>query len=124
MSKLQELIDTLPACRQAGALTVQDLPDNDDKWYTYVILCENGSLYKGFTQNLKKRYFQHCQGKGAEHTKKYKPVAIIYFEEFECKEDAISREKYFKSGSGREWLKNKLERLDCQQAGDLIEQIK
>jgi len=78
-------------------------------FYTYVLLCDNGAYYKGFTDNLERRYQQHSEGKGAEYTKKHKPVKIAYYETFETEQEAVEREKYFKSGSGREWLKFKIE---------------
>lgn len=99
MSKLEKLIAELPACRQAGART---------GWYTYVLLCDDGSLYKGFTDNLERRYQEHLSGNGSVHTKKHKPIKIAYYETFSTQKDALAREKYFKSGSGREWLKKKL----------------
>jgi len=36
------------------------------------------------------------------------PFQIAYFEEFSTKEQAIKREKYFKSAAGRRFLKSKL----------------
>ena len=35
------------------------------------------------------------------------PFEIFYFEQFATKEEAIKREKYFKSAAGRKFLKNK-----------------
>ena len=78
------------------------------KWFAYVLLCENGSLYRGYTNDLQKRFAYHKSGKGAKYTRMNKPVEIIYHEEFETKLEAIKRERYFKSTSGREWLKEKL----------------
>lgn len=80
-------------------------------FYAYVLLCSDGSLYKGFTNNLESRYQQHLTGKGARHTQKHKPVKIAYYETFDTEQDAVAREKYFKSGSGREWLKNKIDEI-------------
>lgn len=114
MNKIEQLIQQycpdLPAGRQVGWNNPDDLPCEENKWYTYVILCENGSLYKGFTQNLKSRYIRHLNGVGSIHTKKYKPICVIYFESFDNEQAAVNREKYFKSGSGREWLKLKIEK--------------
>ena len=45
-------------------------------------------------------------------TKSRRPVELIYFEEFNDYSEARKREIYLKSGTGREWLKSKLER--CQ----------
>ncbi len=80
-------------------------------FYTYVLLCDNGAYYKGFTNNLERRYQQHLDGQGAKYTAMHKPVKIIYYEIFDTEQEAIAREKYFKSGSGREWLKNKIDAL-------------
>ena len=80
-------------------------------FYTYVLLCENGSYYKGFTNNLEYRYQQHLNGNGAQYTAKHKPVKIAYYETFKTQQEAVEREKYFKSGSGREWLKNQMDLL-------------
>ena len=78
------------------------------KWYTYVILCDDGSLYKGHTDNLTRRYEQHCKGQGATDIKRHRPLKIVYYKELQTMEEAVTREKYFKSGSGREWLKAKI----------------
>ncbi|QYS90088.1 GIY-YIG nuclease family protein [Flavobacterium davisii] len=82
-------------------------------YYTYVLLCNDGSYYKGFTKNLDQRYQQHLSGNGAEHTKKHKPVKLVYYETFNTERQAIEREKYFKTGSGREWLASKIKSLEA-----------
>ena len=79
-----------------------------ENWYVYVILCDNGSLYKGHTNNLERRYNEHVTGIGAKHTKIHKPVKIVYQETVSSLDEAVKREKYLKSGVGREWLKDKL----------------
>jgi putative endonuclease len=38
----------------------------------------------------------------------YLPFQLVYFESFETKEEAILREKYFKTAAGRRYLKTKL----------------
>ena len=53
------------------------------KYYAYVLLCSDGSLYKGFTNNLEYRFHQHITGKGAEYTKKHRPLKIAYYEVLE-----------------------------------------
>jgi len=97
-----------------------DLPANqipkieNNKYITYVLECEDGSLYKGFTSNLEKRWNEHLFGNGAEHTKKHKPVRLAYYEVFDSQHEAIEREKYFKTGRGREFLEKNIVR----QAGE------
>lgn len=60
--------------------------------YTYILECKDGSLYTGWTNDLDKRIKAHNDGKGAKYTKTRRPVKLVYFEEFETKEDAMSRE--------------------------------
>jgi len=100
-----------PVCRQAGKiLTMNPEPPIKGKkcWFTYVIECEDGSFYKGYTDNLLRRYKQHCDGNGAEYTKKHKPKQLYYWEMHYTQENALNREKYLKSGIGREWFKREV----------------
>ncbi|MEE1079223.1 MAG: GIY-YIG nuclease family protein [Agathobacter sp.] len=64
--------------------------------YTYIVKCSDGSLYTGWTNNLEKRIQAHNEGKGAKYTKTRLPVELVYFEEFETKEEAMSREWHIK----------------------------
>ena len=59
----------------------------------YILLCSNGSYYTGSTNNLELRLKQHQNGEGANHTKKYLPVTLVYYEEYQRVEDAFYREK-------------------------------
>ncbi|MFC4994243.1 restriction endonuclease subunit S [Rubritalea tangerina] len=97
-----------PACRQAGK-TQDSLPSPTGKlWWAYVIECEDGSFYKGHTEDLPRRWKQHCAGSAADWTKQHPPKQLFYWEECGSKEAAIQREKYLKSGSGREWFKQEV----------------
>lgn len=60
--------------------------------YTYLVRCSDGSLYCGYTTDPKKRTEAHNSGKGAKYTRSRLPVELVYFEEFETKEAAMSRE--------------------------------
>ena len=74
-------------------------------YYTYVLRSlKDKKLYTGFTNNLKRRLKQHHNGL-CESTKNRVPFEMIYFEKFEDRSDAANREKFFKSGKGREFLK-------------------
>ena len=100
-----------PVCRQAGkTLMTNPVPRDKGKecWFTYVIECEDGSFYKGFTDDLLRRYQQHCNGTGADYTKTHKPKQLYYWEMHYSKEAALQREKYLKSGAGREWFKKEV----------------
>ncbi len=75
------------------------------KYYVYVLKSIRFEYtYIGHTENLKKRLEEHNKGK-TKSNKAFLPFEVVYFEAFESREEAIKREKYFKSGSGREYLK-------------------
>jgi len=77
-------------------------------YYVYVIESEStGRLYKGMTTDVEQRLREHNHGQ-VDATKPYMPYSLIYFEGFVNKSDALRQEKYLKSGSGRELLKQKL----------------
>jgi len=60
--------------------------------YTYILKCNDNTLYTGWTNNLEKRIEAHNAGKGAKYTKARLPVELIYYEKFETKEEAMRRE--------------------------------
>ena len=68
----------------------------EKKNYTYIVECADGSLYCGWTNDLEKRIMDHNAGKGAKYTKTRLPVKLVYFEEFDTKEEAMSREWHIK----------------------------
>jgi len=60
--------------------------------YTYILECKDGTYYTGWTNNLEKRLNVHNEGRGAKYTKARLPVSLIYYEEFQTKEEAMRRE--------------------------------
>lgn len=75
-------------------------------YYVYLLQCEEGgSWYVGYTSNLKRRLHDHGQGYGSRTTSLKKRWRLIYYEAYLNKLDAIGREKFLKSGSGRKYLK-------------------
>jgi putative endonuclease len=66
----------------------------------------DGRIYVGLTGDVEKRIKQHNDGK-TQSTRPYRPWKLIHQESFENRKDARAREKYLKSGSGKEYLKNK-----------------
>ena len=70
------------------------------KGYVYILKCANDLYYTGSTNDLEKRITEHQNGKGANFTKKYLPVQLIYFEEFDRIDEAFYREKQIQ-GWGR-----------------------
>lgn len=69
-------------------------------FYVYILQSlKNNSLYIGYTNNLKKRFKEHNDGKSIA-TKPFRPYRLIFYEAFINKKDAKNRELYLKSGWG------------------------
>ena len=60
--------------------------------YTYILRCADGTYYCGWTNNLDRRLKAHNEGKGAKYTRPRRPVALVYYEAFSTKEEAMRRE--------------------------------
>ena len=70
--------------------------------FTYVLRCGDGSLYTGWTNDLKKRVQAHNAGTGSKYTRSHRPVELVYYECFETKEEAMQREYAIKHLSREE----------------------
>ena len=64
--------------------------------YTYILECSDGSYYCGWTNNMERRLETHNQGRGGKYTRSRLPVRLVYLEEHETKEEAMSREWHIK----------------------------
>ncbi len=82
--------------------------------FTYILLCSDGSYYTGSTIDLDLRLEQHHAGEGANHTRKYLPVKLVYYEEFARIDEAFYREKQIQG-----WGRKKKEALIERRYDDL-----
>lgn len=74
-------------------------------WYVYALQSEkSGELYIGISCDPVRRLREHNSG-STKSTKFYRPYLVIYTEECLSRVDARNREKFYKSGCGREFLK-------------------
>ncbi|MEK7079650.1 MAG: GIY-YIG nuclease family protein [Patescibacteria group bacterium] len=88
----------IPACRQAGA-------HDTTMWYLYILKSINtGRFYKGLTGDLDERLKRHNAGRESA-TKTMLPLILIHVETCETRSEARKLEKFFKSGYGREVIK-------------------
>lgn len=71
---------------------------------TYILKCNDNSLYTGWTNDITHRLKMHNEGKGAKYTRGRGPVELVYLEEFETKQEAMSREAKIKRLSRKEKL--------------------
>ena len=70
----------------------------------YMVRCSDGSLYTGWTNDIEKRVAAHNSGAGAKYTRSRRPVTLVYCEECETKEQAMSREWHIKRLERKEKL--------------------
>ena len=70
--------------------------------YTYILECSDGSYYTGWTNDLEKRLKAHNAGKGGKYTRSRLPVKLKYYESYEDKREAMSREVLIKQLSHTE----------------------
>lgn len=66
---------------------------------------KDGRIYVGLTANLVRRLIDHNKGR-VFSTKGFTPWVLIYTEKTNTRLEARIREKYLKSGSGKEFLKS------------------
>jgi putative endonuclease len=67
-----------------------------------------GKHYIGYTQNLISRFKSHNELGKKGFTVRYRPWHVIHVEIFNTKKEAMNREKFLKSGKGREWMKENI----------------
>ena len=78
-------------------------------WYVYVLKSRlNKRLYTGYTLNIKLRLEEHNSKQGGIYTLKNGPFDLVYFESYRDKRDATKAELFWKSGYGRDVLKDKV----------------
>jgi len=74
-------------------------------YYVYIFRSQKDKkLYIGFTSNLKKRIRKHQAGE-VTSTKTRRPLRLIFYEAFLVKQDALRRERYFKTQKEKASLK-------------------
>lgn len=77
-------------------------------FFTYVLRSKaDNKLYIGFTNDLKRRVIEHNSGE-VKSTVLRRPFELVYYEACLLKDKAIQREKYFKTGFGRAFLKKRI----------------
>ena len=71
---------------------------------TYILKCSDNSLYTGWTNDIKHRLKMHNEGNGAKYTRGRGPVELVYLEEFDTKQEAMSQEAKIKRLTRKEKL--------------------
>ena len=83
-----------------------------EEFVVYILYSERfNKNYTGFTSNLIERFKSHNNLGTKGYTLKFRPWKVIHVEFFTSKSDAMKREKYLKTGAGREFIKNLISKL-------------
>jgi putative endonuclease len=66
-------------------------------YFVYMLLCDDGSYYTGYTSNVQSRFERHRKGRGARYTKMRQPKRIVYLQRFATRRAAMRRERQMKT---------------------------
>ncbi len=81
-------------------------------FYVYVLQSLTcGIFYTGYTSDLQKRIERHNNSMNI-YTKNREPWKLIYYEVYLSRSEAMKREKFLKTGKGREQIRHLLERMN------------
>ena len=61
----------------------------------------NGKIYVGFTEKLPNLRVKEHNESSNKWSRNNKPLKLSYYETYSCKEDAVHREDFFKTGIGK-----------------------
>jgi len=73
-------------------------------FYIYVIKSAKGKMYTGHTNNIERRLEEHNSGL-CKSTKIDNDWRLVYSEAFGSRGEAMKREKWLKTGVGRDFIK-------------------
>jgi putative endonuclease len=77
-------------------------------YYIYVIQSESQNWrYVGMTNDIRRRFHEHNSG-FVRATRNKMPFKLVYLEKISTRIEARNREKWLKSGYGREYIKNQI----------------
>lgn len=72
-------------------------------YWVYILNCDNGAYYTGYTSDLKRRFQEHIQGVKCKYTRSFKPLSIARCWQVEGgKAEAMKVEMFIKRMSKRE----------------------
>jgi putative endonuclease len=66
-------------------------------YFVYMLLCDDGSYYTGYTRDVLSRFERHRKGRGARYTKMRQPKRIVYLQRFATRRAAMRRERQMKA---------------------------
>lgn len=70
-----------------------------ERYYIYIIECQNNSFYTGYTTDIERRYQEHCKGSAkCKYTRSFPPKRLAAYWQFQCqKGEILSLERKLKT---------------------------
>ncbi|MDD3593938.1 MAG: GIY-YIG nuclease family protein [Candidatus Gastranaerophilales bacterium] len=66
-------------------------------YFVYILLTQNNTYYCGYTDDVEARFKKHLEGKASKYTRAFKPVKVVYSQEFATKSEAMKEELRIKA---------------------------
>ena len=66
------------------------------RFFVYIVKCNNGTYYTGYTPDIENRVKLHNDGKGARYTRGRLPVELVWCKEYRYFKKAFLEEKRIK----------------------------
>ena len=77
----------------------------EHKYFVYILLCSDNTYYTGVTNNVQRRFLEHCSGENnLAYTHSRRPLNLVFWVEFSNVEVAIAEEKQIKKWSKKKKL--------------------
>lgn len=71
--------------------------EREGKFFVYIVECQDGTYYTGYTNDLEKRVKLHNNGYGAKYLRGKLPVKVVYAKEYRYYKRAVNREREIKT---------------------------
>ena len=72
------------------------------KFYVYIVQCQDGTYYTGYTNNLENRIKLHNRGYGAKYLRGKLPVKLVYAKVYRYYKNALHAEREIKTYTRQE----------------------
>lgn len=66
------------------------------QYFVYIVRCQEGTYYTGYTNNLKNRIKEHNSGRGAQYLRGKLPVKLVYVKEYKYYKNVLHAERNIK----------------------------
>ena len=67
------------------------------QYWVYMVRCNDGTYYTGYTKNLENRIALHKSGKGAKYVRNKLPAELVYAKKYRYYKSALNEEKRIKT---------------------------